>query len=57
MMGRMNGARRESTNIVNVSVIFSTRASRPGTFSIVADIALTTLSLNSRMGYICLAVF
>lgn len=51
MMGRIKGASSESTNKVNVSVILSTRASRPGTFSMAADIALTTLSRNSNMGY------
>lgn len=51
MIGRMKGARSESMKTVSVSVIFSTKASSPGIFSIVADIALTTLSRNSKMGY------
>jgi len=57
IIGRMKGARSESTNSVTVSVIFSTKASRPGIFSIVAETSLTTLSRNSKIGYICVATF
>lgn len=46
MMGRMNGARSDITNIVRVSVTFSTSASRPGIFSIIDESFRTTLSLN-----------
>lgn len=50
MMGRMYGAKSERMKSVSVSVIFSTSASRPGIFSIVEEMALTTLSRNSKMG-------
>src|ERR1700733_11157942 len=56
MTGRTKGASSDRMKTVSVSVIFSTRASKPGIFSMIALIVRTTLSRKARIGYICAMV-
>lgn len=50
MMGRMNGARSDSTKMVTRSVMVSMSFSSPGILEMMLEMLRTTLSLKTRIG-------